>query len=103
MQDDLSKFHSTIEKLSLQIKQISTPFGSEEMLSSDEKVVFLTGLPNFRILKALYDLVVLTVPIEGTGNLSLFQQFTCYLMKMRLNCPGPFLASLFDVFIASVS
>jgi len=85
------------------LSQILTSFGSEEILSSDEKVVFLTSLPKLRILKALYDLVVLTVPVVGTGNLPLFQQFTCYLMKMRLNCPGPFLASLFDVFIASVS
>ena len=103
LQDDLAKCHNTIEKLSLQIKEMSTPFGSEEMLSSDEKVVLLTGLPNFRILKVLYDHVVATMPVERTGKLSLFRQFICCLMKLRVNCPGPFLASLFDVSAASIS
>ena len=52
LQDDLSKCYGIIERLSPQIKEISTLFGSEEMLSSDEKVVLLTGLPNFRIFKS---------------------------------------------------
>jgi len=78
----MSMYH---QKLSLQIKQISTPFASEEMLYNDKEVVLLTGLPNFKILKALFDHVVKTMPVEGTGKLSLFQQFTCYLMKLRLN------------------
>ena len=82
---------------------MSTPFGSEEALSSDEKVLLLTGLPNFKILKTLFNHVVATMPVEGTGKLSLFQQFICSLTKLRLNCPGPFLASLFDVSAASVS
>ena len=103
LRDDLAKCHCTIEKLSLQIKQMSIPFGSDEMLFSDEKVVLLTGLPNFKILKVLYDHVVATMPVDRTGKLSLFQQFICCLMKLRLNCPGPFLASLFDVSSASVS
>ena len=103
LQNDLAKCHCTIDKLSLQIKQMSTPFGSEETLFSDEKVSLLTGLPNFKILKTVYNHVVATMPVEGTGKLSLFQQFICSLMKLRLNCPGPFLASLFDVSAASVS
>lgn len=93
LQDNLSKCHCTIESLSLQIKQISIPFGSETMLSSDEKVVLLTELPNFEILKAVYNHVVVTMPIEGTG----------FFMKLRLNCPGPFLPSLFYVSTTSVS
>ena len=102
LQKDLVKCHSTIDNLSLQIKKLSTPFGTEEALYSDEKVSLLTGLPNFKILKTVYNHVVATMPVEGTGKLSLFQQFICSLMKLRLNCPGPFLASLFDVSAASV-
>ena len=64
--------------------------------------MLLTGLPNFKILKALFNHVVTTMPAEGTGKLSLFQQFICSLMKLRINCPGPFLASLFDVSTASI-
>ena len=103
LQKDLVKCHSTIDNLSLQIKKLSTPFGTEEALHSDEKVSLLTGLPNFKILKTVYNHVVAIMPVEGTGKLSLFQQFICSLMKLRLNCPGPFLASLFDVSAASVS
>jgi len=32
LENDLAKFHSTIDKLSLQVKQLSIPFGSEEAL-----------------------------------------------------------------------
>ena len=48
LQDDLARCHCTIDKLSLQIKQMSTPFGSKEALFSDKKVLLLTGLPNFK-------------------------------------------------------
>jgi len=103
LENDLAKCHSTIDKLSLQVKQLLIAFGSEEALFNDEKVLLLTGLPNFKVLKALYSHVVATLPVEGTGKLTLFQQFVCSLMKLRLNCPGPFLASLFDVSAGSVS
>ena len=43
------------------------------------------------------------MPIKETGKLSLFQQFICCLMKLRLNCPGPFLASMFDMATSNVS
>lgn len=36
LQDDLAKCYSTIDKLSLKIKQLLIPFGSEEALSSKE-------------------------------------------------------------------
>jgi len=68
LQDDLAKCYSTIDKLSLNIKQLSIPFGSKEALSSEgaldsgEKVSLFTGLPNFNILKAIYDHVVATIP-----------------------------------------
>ena len=47
-QDDLAKCYCTIDKLSLQIKQMSTPLGSEQAFLSDEKVLLLTGLPNLK-------------------------------------------------------
>jgi len=102
LENDLAKYHSTIDKLSLQVKQLSIPFGSEEALSNDEKVLLLTGLSNFKVLKVLYSHVVATLPDDGTGKLTLFQKFVCSLMKLRLNSPWPFLASLFDVSAASV-
>jgi len=76
---------------------LSRPFGSEEMLDSDEKVLRLTGLPNIVILKAIFEHVAATLPAEGNAKLSLFQQFTCTLMKLKINCPEHLLAFLFSV------
>jgi len=50
LENDLAKFHSTVDKLSLQVKQLSIPFGSEEALFYDEKVLLLTGLSHFKVL-----------------------------------------------------
>ena len=50
--------------------------------------------------KVVYNHVVATMLVQGTGKLQLF---ICSLMKLQLNCPGPFLVSLFDVSAASVS
>jgi len=47
LQDELAARHSKIDDLTLQLKQSSRPFGSEEMLDSDEKVLKLTDLPNY--------------------------------------------------------
>ena len=47
LQDDLAKCYCTVDKLSLQIKQMSTQFGSEEALSSNEKVLLLNRLAKF--------------------------------------------------------
>jgi len=43
LENDLATFHCTIDKLSLQVKQLSIPFGSEEALFNDEKVLLLTA------------------------------------------------------------
>ena len=55
------------DRPSLQIKYVD--ISSEEMLYNDEKVVLSTGLPNFKILKELFDHVVKTMPVEGTDKL----------------------------------
>jgi len=78
------------------------PF-SEETLDSDEKVLFYTGLPNFKVLKAIYDHVVNTLPVDGYCSLSLFQQFMCTILKLRLNDPIQHLAYQFNVSKATVS
>ena len=101
LKEDLAKYQCTIEKLSLQIQQISTPFESEEMLYNDEKVVLLKGLPNFKDI--IWSCCENHANWENWGKLSLFQQFTCCLMKLRLNCPGLFLASMFDMATSNVS
>jgi len=46
LQEELAACHSRINELLLQLKESSQPFGSEETLNSDERVLNLTGLPN---------------------------------------------------------
>jgi len=66
LENYLAKCHSTIDKLSLQVKQLLIPFRSEEALYNDEQVSLLAGLPNFKVLSH----VVATLPVEGTAKLT---------------------------------
>ena len=100
---ELSKCYATIDELTLKVQQLSVPPFSEETLDSDEKVLFYTGLPNFKVLKAIYDHVVNTLPVDGYCSLSLFQQFMCTILKLRLNDPIQHLAYQFNVSKATVS
>jgi len=90
LQEELAACHGKIDGLSFQLKQASQPFGSEKTLDSDEKVHNFTGLPNMKVLKAIFEHVATTLSAEGDGKLSLFQQFICTLMKLKLNCPVHF-------------
>ena len=56
-----------------------------------------------KILKAVYDHVVATLPVEGNSKLSLFQQFMCTILKLRLNSQIQDLAFRFNVSPATVS
>ncbi|XP_065912378.1 uncharacterized protein [Dysidea avara] len=99
---ELSKCYATIDELTLKVQQLSVPPFSEETLDSDE-VLFYTGLPNFKVLKAIYDHVVNTFPVDGYCSLSLFQQFMCTILKLRFNDPIQHLAYQFNVSKATVS
>ena len=86
LRKELIVCHSTINNTSLKLRQLLPPF-CEESLDSDERVQFYTGLPNIKILKAVYDHVVETLTMEGNSKLSSFQQFMCTILKLRLNSP----------------
>ena len=103
LREELSKCYSTINESSLKIQQLSNPSFSEETLDSDEKVLFYTGLPNLNVLKAVYDHVVKSLPVDGSCKLSLFQQFMCTVLKLRLNDPNQYLAFQFHVSTLTVS
>ena len=57
-------------------KQI--PF-CEESLVSDEVTKFYTGLPNVKIVKAVFEHVSKTLPSDGITKLSPFQEFVCFI------------------------
>lgn len=87
---------STIDHLSMKIKEQLSPF-CEESLKDDNTVLFHTGLPNFKVLKAIFDHVLQTLPNEGLSKLTPFQEFMCTLLKLRLNTPLQGLAYQFGI------
>ena len=102
LNEELAMCHTTIENLSAKLKLQLPPF-SEESLKDDESVVFYTGLPNIKVLRAIFDHVVKTMPMEGTCKLVPFQQFMCTLLKLRLNSSLQDLAYRFDISKTTVS
>ena len=57
LNEKLAMCHTTIENLSAKLKLQLPPF-TEESLKNDESVLFYTGLPNIKVLKAIFDHVV---------------------------------------------
>ena len=83
-------------------KQPPAPF-CEQSLVNDEMVKFYTGLPNKRVLKAVFDHVFKTLPPDGITKLSPFQEFMCTLLKLRLNSHIEDLAYQFSVSPSTIS
>ena len=80
------------------------PF-SEPTLQSDEKVKFYSGLPNFKVLKAVFDHVAKATSNFNDCNCKLtkFQEFMVVMLKLRLNCQLNDLGYRFDVSQATIS
>ncbi len=73
-------------------------------LPKDDDVRFYTGLPNARLLKAVFDHVTSSQTcFAACQKLSSFQQFVLVVMKIRLNCPNQDIEFRFDVSTATVS
>ena len=88
-----------VEKLE---KQPPLPF-CEESLVNDEMVKFYTGLPNKKILRAVFDHVSRTLASDGVTKLLPFQELMCTLLKLRLNSPIEDLAYRFSISSSTVS
>ena len=102
LNEELTTCQRTIEHLSMKLKEQLSPF-CEESLRDDSNVLFHTGLPNVKVLKAIFDHVLKTLPNEGVGKLTHFQEFMCTILKLRLNIPLQGLAYQFGVSKATVS
>ena len=94
----------TTNFLSRQLKSYIAPF-SEEYFTTDEHVKFYTGLPNLYILRSVFQHVI---SLDGSGRLqfcklSLFQEFSAVLVKLRMDCPIQDLAYRLDVSVATMS
>jgi hypothetical protein len=91
-----------IEDLTIRLTQRVAPF-SEESLQSNEMVKFYTGLPNMKVLTAVFGLVIKAVYSSDTTRLSPFQEFMATLVKLRLNCQVQDLAYRLNLSCATVS
>ena len=65
---------------------------------------FFTGLPSFKVLKALFDFVAPPVDFlnKNPTKLSSFQEFMIVMAKLRLDSPLQDFAYRFDVSVATV-
>ena len=103
LQLQVQKFKTT-NFLSRQLKSYIAPF-SEEYFTTDEHVKFYTGLPNLYILRSVFQHVI---SLDGSERLqfcklSLFQEFSAVLVKLRMDCPIQDLAYRLDVSVATMS
>ena len=84
LQEHWSNCYNTIKDLTVKLADTF----SEDSFQNDDHVKFYTGLPNMKVLKAVFNHVVKSVPISTTNltKLTPFQEFVTTLVKLRLNC-----------------
>ena len=97
--EELERLKCTVEDLMM---RITPPPFSEETFTKDEYVKFYTGLPNLKVLKAVFRHVLAVIPASNS-KLKPFQEFVAVLMKLRLNTQMQDLAYRFNVSVATIS
>ena len=75
----------------------------EQSFVTDEYTKFHTGLPNFKVVKAIFYHVSKGLPTNRVSKLSNFQEFMCLMLKLRTNIPNEGLAYQFGVSQATIS
>ena len=100
LRKELAVAYLTISSLKHTIQRLS-PFTEDSMQSStDGFIQHYTGLPNFKVLKAVFDYVT---PQDMRTKLSRFQEFMVVLIKLRLNLSNEDLCYRFDVCRLTIS
>jgi len=100
MEQQLVEVTKEKNKLEEKVAALSKRVLSEETMKDDaKKVKYYTGLPNFGVLKAIYNLAAKELPESDC----LFQQYLMTLIKLRLNVGDLDLAYRFGISQASVS
>ena len=104
LKKELQKCQEVIQELSAKLELHLPPF-CEETLKDDSIVNFYTGLPNLKVLKAVFDHVCITLPSERSAQCKLtkFQEFMAVMLKLRINPPLVDLGHCFNVSTSTVS
>lgn len=102
LQTELNNVYGTVRTLKDDINRLLPFTESCVQTQSRDFIQHYTGLPNFDVLKAIFDFVV---PKESLGNtkLTAFQAFMLTLQKLRNNTSSKDLAYRFDVHPSTIS
>ena len=66
-------------------KHLRGPFTEESLFdASDDAMSSYSALPNFKILKAIFEHVHKTLPSDGITKLFPFQEFMFVMLKLRM-------------------
>lgn len=102
LRSELNTAYERIRFLENKIERLQ-PFSETSLQSKpDEFISHYTGLPNYQVLKVIFDFVAPTVPRANT-KLEAFQEFVVVLIKLRLNPSSQDLAYRFDVHSSTIS
>ena len=101
LEKELAESKDQVLTLTKQI-ELQIPF-CEESFANDDFTKFYTGLPNIKVVKAVFEHVSKMLPASGITKLSPFQEFICVLLKLRLNSPIEDLAHRFGISTSTVS
>ena len=75
----------------------------ESLMDNDAKVKYYTGLPSYKILKAIFDFVHPCVKNYSQTVLPLFNQFLMVLVRLRVNMDIEHLSFHFGIHASNVS
>ena len=102
LRSELNSAYETCRALQSKIECLQ-PFTEMSLLNqSNQFILHYTGLPNFKILKTIYDFVVPERAVENT-KLTPFQELMVVLLKLRLNVSSQDIAYRFDIHASTVS
>ena len=83
MEDQLVETNAELYKLKQELSLVKV--GTIEWFSNDAKVKFYTGLPNIKVLSALFNYIQCEIAGGTKTVLTKFQKLVMTLMRMRLN------------------
>lgn len=102
LQNELNSAYATIRTLKIEIDRLK-PFTKSSLQSkSNEFIQHYTGLPNFKVLKTIFDFLV-GEQSHGGRKLTMFQEYMVALLKLRHNLSSQDLAYRFDVHASTIS
>ena len=91
---------SLCEEIAILRKAVITP---ESLMDDDTKVKYYTGLPSYKILKAIFDFLSPCVNRYSRTALPLFHQFLMVLARLRLNMEVQHLSYHFGIHSSNIS